>query len=147
MKKSGPNKLNGRQEAFVRAYVAQGCQNALKATRAAGYADSSSPRRSNLLMKHPEIKAQIEKLKKKAEGKAILSANETLAKITFEATNMGSPPFARIKALELLAKYHGLLIERQEIGKPGEFDKLTDEQLEEEILKVLPRRPIIEMVM
>ena len=147
MKKPGPKQLNGRQKAFVRAYVAQGCQNALKATRAAGYAESSSPRRSNLLMKHPLIKAQIDKLNKKAEGKAILSANDTLAKITFEATNMGNPPFARIKALELLAKYHGLLIERQEIGKPGEFDKLTDEQVEAEIKLMLDRRPASEMVM
>ena len=129
------------------AYVAQGCQNALKATRAAGYAESGAARRSNLLMKHPEIKAKIDKLKKKAEDKAILSANETLAKLTLEATNMKSPPFARIKALELLAKYHGLLIERQEIGKPGEFDKLSDEQVEAEIKLMLDRRPSSEMVM
>ena len=67
--KAWTKQLNGRQKAFVRAYVAQGCQNALQATRAAGYAESSSPRRSNLLMKHPEIKAQIDKLNKKAEGR------------------------------------------------------------------------------
>ena len=147
MKKPGPKQLNGRQEAFVTAYIAQGCQNALKATRAAGYAESGAARRSNLLMKHPVIKARIDKLKKKAEDKAILSANETLAKLTLEATNMESPPFARIKALELLAKYHGLLIERQEVGTPGQFDKLTDEQLDEEISKEFKRRPVSEMVM
>ena len=146
MKKPGPKQLNGRQEAFVRAFVAQGCQNALKATRAAGYADSSSPRRSNLLMKHPLILAKIASLKK-AVSTAIFSAQETLAAITSEATNMESHASSRIRALELLAKYHGLLIERQEIGKPGEFDKLTDEQVEAEIKLMLERRPASEMVM
>ena len=38
-----------------------------------------------------------------------------------------------------MAKYHGLLIERQEVGKPGEFDKLTDEQVETEIERMLER--------
>ena len=98
-------------------------------------------------MKHPEIKAQIDKLKKKAEGKAILSAKGTLAQITTEALNMKNPSSSRIRALELLAKYHGLLIERQEIGKPGEFDKLSDEQVEAEIKLMLERRPVSEMVM
>ena len=100
-----------------------------------------------MLMQHPEIKARIDKLKNRADDKAILSANETLAKISDEARNMESNSSSRIKALELMAKYWGLLIERQEVGKPGEFDKLTDEQVETEIERMLERRPEKGLVM
>ena len=139
--------LNKRQEAFYREYVAAGCQNAVAAARAAGYAESGAAKTSFLLMRHPEIKARIDKLKKRAEGLSILSANETLARISAEAQDMESLASARIKALELMAKYHGLLIERQEVGKPGEFDKLTDEQVETEIERMLERRPEKGLVM
>ena len=64
-----------------------------------------------------------------------------LLKLPLKRLNMGNPPFARIKALELLAKYHGLLIERQEIGKPGEFDKLTRQRLNSCLNLLLDRRP------
>ena len=139
--------LNKRQEAFYQAYVAAGCQNAVAAARAAGYAEAGVAKRSFLLMQHPEIKARIDKLKKRADDQAILSANETLVKISEEAQNMESNSASRIKALELMAKYHGLLIERKEVGEPGEFDKLTNEQLDEEINRHLERRPEKGLVM
>ena len=146
-KKRGPKGLNKRQEAFIREYFAAGCQNALAAARAAGYAEAGAAKQSFVLMQHPEIKAQIGKLKKRADDKAILSANETLAKISDEARNMESNSSSRIKALELMAKYWGLLIERQEVGKPGEFATLSNEELDEEIDRHFDRRPEKGLVM
>ena len=106
-----------------------------------------SARRSFLLLQNPLIKAKIDQYKKRLDNKAILSANETLRQITLEAGDIENPPRDRIRALELMAKYHGLLIQRAEIGKPGEFDKLTDEQVEEDIMSLLDRRPETELVM
>lgn len=37
------------------------------------------------------------------------------------------------QALELLGKHLGILVERREIGEPGEFDRLGDEQLMNEL--------------
>ena len=39
---------------------------------------------------------------------------------------------ARIKAWELLAKVQGMLIERSEVGQPGDFDAVPDDELREE---------------
>tara|TARA_R110000751_G_scaffold53987_2_gene116425 strand:+ start:523 stop:1113 length:591 start_codon:yes stop_codon:yes gene_type:complete len=36
----------------------------------------------------------------------------------------------QLKASEMIAKHLGMFIERREVGQPGEFDKLTDEELE-----------------
>ena len=38
----------------------------------------------------------------------------------------------KLQALELLAKWKKMLIDRAEVGKPGQFDALTDEQLAKE---------------
>ena len=39
----------------------------------------------------------------------------------------------KVKGLEMLAKYFGMFIERKEIGAPGEFDKLSDDELDNRI--------------
>lgn len=39
------------------------------------------------------------------------------------------------RALELLGKHLGILIERREIGEPGEFDRLADEEVMAEMRK------------
>ena len=41
--------------------------------------------------------------------------------------------YDKIKSIELLGKHFGMFIERHEIGKPGDFDKLTDEELDARI--------------
>jgi phage terminase small subunit len=41
------------------------------------------------------------------------------------------------RALELIAKHLGMLIERKETGKPGEFDNLTPEEAEQKLIDEL----------
>ena len=55
---------------------------------------------------------------------------------------MENPPRDRLKALELLAKHWGLLVERHEVGKPGDFVKLTDEEIDAEIMALGAQRPL-----
>ena len=85
-------------------------------------------------MAKPKIKAYIAELDRKIESKHILSATETLERISREAMDMKSRPADRLKGLELLAKHHGLLIERHEVGKPGDFAPLTDDEIDAEIM-------------
>ena len=40
----------------------------------------------------------------------------------------------RLKALELLGKHWGLFVERHEVGGPGDFVKLTDAEIDAEIM-------------
>jgi hypothetical protein len=37
------------------------------------------------------------------------------------------------RALELLGKELGMFIDRKEVGSPGEFERMTDEELIEEV--------------
>jgi hypothetical protein len=37
------------------------------------------------------------------------------------------------RALELLGKELGMFIDRKEVGSPGEFERMTDEELLEEV--------------
>ena len=91
-------------------------------------------------MARPEIKAAIASLSLEIKSKHILSITETLERISAEASNMRNAAKDRIKALELMAKHHGLLIERQEVGGPGDFVKLSDEELESEIMALGAQR-------
>ena len=97
--------MNKRQQQFVREYISNGCTSATDACRKAGYAEVA--RRSFLLLQNPLVKAKIDQYKKRLDSKAILSANETLIQISVEANDSDNPPRDRIRALELMAKYHG----------------------------------------
>jgi phage terminase small subunit len=41
--------------------------------------------------------------------------------------------YDKMKGIELLGKHFGMFIERTEIGKPGDFDKLSDKELDARI--------------
>jgi phage terminase small subunit len=43
------------------------------------------------------------------------------------------------RALELLSRYFGMLVERKEVGKPGEFKRLSDTELEEKTRALLAK--------
>ena len=86
------------------------------------------------MMKSTKIKLHIGLLDRKLKSEHILSATETLERISKEAMDMENSPRDRLKALELLAKHHGLLVERHEVGGPGDFVKLTDDEIDTEIM-------------
>lgn len=128
---------NAQQEAFAREYVID--NNAKAAAIRAGYSPKSVDTYGHRLTKLPAVKALIAAQREKIDSAIILTATETLERISAEAMN-GENGAIRLKALELLAKHHGLLIERKEIGGPGEFAKMTDDELSSELLDLAERR-------
>ena len=87
-----------------------------------------------LLTYDKKVKAKLQVLRKRMETRKILSAQEVLERLSAEAVDPENKALARIRALEALAKHHGLMIERREIGLPGAFSKLTDDEIDSEIL-------------
>ena len=130
--------MTEQQKNFCREFLVD--RNATAAAIRAGYSKVSSRCTSSRIMARPDIKARIADLDSKLQSKHILSATETLEHISEEATDLGNRPGDRLKALELLAKHHGLLIERHEVGKPGDFVKLTDEEIDAEIMALGAQR-------
>ena len=130
--------LTDQQQLFCREYLTDRC--ATQAAIRAGYSKTSAAPTSSRIMARPEIKALIASLDREIKSKHILDGQETLERISAEATNMRNAPKDRLKALELLAKHHGLLIERHEIGKPGDFVKLSDEEIDSEIMALAEQR-------
>ena len=130
--------LTDQQELFCREYLVD--HNASAAAKRAGYSPTSAGPTSSRIMARPAIKAFIAELDSEIKSEHILSATETLERISREAVDMHHRPADRLKALELLAKHHGLLVERHEIGKPGDFVKLSDEEIDAEIMALAEQR-------
>ena len=99
--------LTDQQKLFCREYLVDGC--ATQAAIRAGYSKTSAAPTSSRIMARPAIKAHIAELGLEIKSKHILSVTETLERISAEAVNMRHRPADRLKALELLAKHHGLL--------------------------------------
>ena len=129
-------RLNGRQRAFCREYMKD--FNCSQAAVRAGYTDKTGNCR---ILKNPLIAAELSRRMKKMDKISIMTATQVLEGLTREAKNMENSPKDRIQALGLMAKHHGLLIDRHEVGKPGDFAALTDTQVDEQILDLLGRRP------
>ena len=121
-----------QQKLFCREYLVD--RNATAAAIRSGYSKKSANTTGSRMMAEGKIKTLIGVLDRKLRSAQILSATETLERISAEAIDMDNPPKDRIKALELLAKHHGLLVERHEVGKPGDFVKLSDEEIDAEIM-------------
>jgi hypothetical protein len=127
---------NPRHERFA-AFLAEG-KSATDAYVAAGYKDSSSKRfgAHSLLQRHPEIKDRATQII--AENEARLAAAQQITKekliewhneIREQGKKSGqlSPAETAIKEISVLT---GHRVERAEIGAPGEFDALQDDELE-----------------
>ena len=136
--------ITDQQKLFCREYLVDGC--ATQAAIRAGYSKTSAAPTSSRIMRRPEIKAVIASLSLEIKSKHILSVTETLERISAEAVNMRHRPADRLKALELLAKHHGLLVERHEVGKPGDFVKLTDDEIDDEIMALGAQRQDAKLV-
>ena len=131
-------KLTNQQQLFCSEYLVD--RNARAACIRAGYSKRSAPCTSSRIMAIPKIKKYIAEMDLTIKSKNILSATETLERISAEAGNMKNAPKDRIKALELLAKHWGLLVERHEVGGPGDFVKLSDEEIDAEIMALGAQR-------
>jgi phage terminase small subunit len=130
---------NARREKF-----AQGMARDLPATQAymeAGYRARSHSAEANAsrLWKDIDVAARVDELRraeselimeKSAISKADLIAElRPIAFADMSLDNDGLKWREKLKAIDTIAKLSGMLIERKEVGAPGAFDKMSDDEL------------------
>lgn len=96
--------MNARQKLFLEFYLGEAGLNATRAAIMAGYKPDNAGQIGFELLKKLEIKQRI------SERLAIvaMTADETLAQIATIARDTSNRTGARLKALELLCRVHGL---------------------------------------
>ena len=118
---------NVRHERFARAWLKT--QNATQSYIRAGYntTNNNSARASACrLLTHAAIVSRVKELRRMTLKRSDISVDSLLNDLAEDrqmARKLGQPS-AAMKGTELIAKLVGLLIERKESGKPGEFDGL-----------------------
>ena len=107
--------LSAKRQAFVAEYLVD--FNATQAALRAGY----SPRGANVtghrLLMNPNVMAELATGREKQAAQTQITQSDVLKMLEREATagDFASPNTARIRAIELLAKIHGML-DRQSAG-------------------------------
>jgi Terminase small subunit len=130
---------NPRHERFAQE-LAQG-KSATEAYINAGYdvgSDKSAGEAGSRLSKNVKVQERLRELQGRAAIRAEISVarfTEDLLRIAEKAEAVDSPPgFAVAKgAIMDAAKLNGLVIERKELGQPGEFDGLTTNELRDRL--------------
>jgi len=133
--------LTLKQEQFCQSYIETG--NASEAYRRAYDSENMKPetinRNAKALMDDSKIATRVEHLKAQHQKRH----NVTVDSLTVELdeakdlANTTKNPSAAVSAIVAKAKLHGLLIEKRQletIGRTRDAKRLTDEELEEEII-------------
>lgn len=121
-------------------------KTATEAMQLAGYTD---PRNSTRLTKRDEIRRRVEELQSRGAERAEVSIASLLAELENareKATDLDQLS-AAVRAIEAKAKVSGLLVQRVELGGPGDFDEVDCiEEAVDLILdcRVRPFRPVSE---
>jgi hypothetical protein len=103
-------------------------KTATEAMQLAGYSD---PRNSTRLTKKEEIRRRIDELQSRGAERAEVSVASLLAELEAareKASNLDQLS-AAVRAIEAKAKVSGLLVQKMEVGGPGDFnveDSLED---------------------
>ena len=128
-------KLNARQKSFCEFYVASG--NATDAATKAGYSETYSKTRTNVLLQNVEICRYIEEIQEKAKSSRIMTAIERREFLTSMIKDGAVKDTDRLKALDILNKMDGEYTQKLEVK--GElktedpFKGLTTEELKKVI--------------
>ena len=105
-------KLTAKQKAFVDEYLVD--LNATQAARRAGYSAKTAGSIGQRLLKKVEIQTALATAQAAREERTEITADYVLRRLKEEAelTGEGSSHSARIKALELLGKHHGMFTDK-----------------------------------
>ena len=126
------NTLNPKQEAFCREYVVD--WNGTQAAIRAGYAPGSAEVQASRLLSDDKVKKFVADLAEQAIERNEISATWVIGqlwKVSLTAKSDG----ARVRALELLGKYHALFIDRQRID--SDLEQMWDEEIAQKGAKIL----------
>ena len=125
-------KLNARQKAFCEYYVA--CGNATEAAMKAGYSETYSKTRTNVLLQNVEICRYINELQEKAKSSRIMTAIERREFLTSMIKDGAVKDTDRLKALDILNKMDGEYTQKVEVNgniNSNPFSNLTTDELKE----------------
>ena len=123
-------KLNARQKAFCEYYVASG--NATEAAIKAGYSETYSKTRTNVLLQNVEICRYINELQEKAKSSRVMTAIERREFLTSMIKDGTVKDTDRLKALDILNKMDGEYTQKVEVNgniNSNPFSNLTTEEL------------------
>lgn len=125
-------KLNARQKAFCEYYVATG--NATEAATKAGYSETYSKTRTNVLLQNVEICRYINELQEKTKTSRIMTAIERKEFLTKMILKEETKDTDRLKALDILNKMDGEYTQKVEVNgniNSNPFSNLTTDELKE----------------
>ena len=125
-------KLNARQKAFCEYYVA--CGNATEAAMKAGYSETYSKTRTNVLLQNVEICRYINELQEKAKSSRIMTAIERREFLTSMIKDGAVKDTDRLKAVDILNKMDGEYTQKVEVNgniNSNPFSNLTTDELKE----------------
>lgn len=122
---STPNrsrKLTPRQQLFVEQYLLT--LNATQAAKRSGYSERRAAELGYQLLRKATVQAAIAAAQQERSKRTEVSADFVIAKLVEEVNRPDdrTSPAARVKALELLARHLGMLVDRHEhqhAGDPG----------------------------
>lgn len=109
------NELSPRQTAFIKEYLI--CGSGAEAARRAGYAESTSLRAGEKLLKRPQIKAAIDAHRAEMQAKTGYSLEAAVTEINGDiAGAIAKGQYNAVSSLrKLKLQLYGLLIERAEM--------------------------------
>ncbi len=125
-------KLNARQKSFCEFYVASG--NATDAATKAGYSETYSKTRTNVLLQNVEICRYINELQEKAKSSRIMTAIERREFLTSMIKDGAVKDTDRLKAVDILNKMDGEYTQKVEVNgniNSNPFSNLTTDELKE----------------
>ena len=125
--------LNERQRRFVEEHVRDG--NATRAARDAGYSSRTAESQGSRLLRNVKVAAAIRHEQAKVSKRLEISTDMVLDAMWREANagDLDAPNGARVQAQMGVAKIMGMLVDRSEVGTPGDFTGLSDEELRERV--------------
>ena len=122
-------KLNEKQQKFVEAYLDS--MNGTQAVLAAGYnmTENAAAVQATRLLKNAKIQEALREAREARQSKLTVTASWVLEQIAQIAQDEEIQPRDRLKALEMLAKHHGLLEKREDPEANG-VKIIMDDQME-----------------
>ena len=123
-------KLNVRQKDFCEFYVASG--NATEAATKAGYSETYSKTRTNVLLQNVEICRYINELQEKTKTSRIMTAIERREFLTKMILKEETKDTDRLKAVDILNKMDGEYTQKVEVNgniNSNPFAGLTTDEL------------------
>ena len=135
--------MTPRQAAFVREYQVD--NNGTQAAIRAKYSKKGASVQASTLLGNPKIQAEIQRRREKREERVNIDVDAVVEKLyaaslKFLDTDEPATLNAGINAAARLAKMQGWdAPEKQERGRPGEFDSLTAEERRAKIVELTER--------